>query len=114
MTERAITKTETQSAEIKRPETFASPAVDIFESDAELLLKADMPGVSKPAIKLRFENETLYLEGHHRDGEHVFRRSFGIDTRVDSDAIRADLDDGVLTVHLPKAESAKPREIAIQ
>lgn len=109
MNDKAITKTEEP-----RPETFSTPAVDIFESDSELLLKADLPGVTKEGIDLRFEEDTLQLKARHAQADHVYRRTFSLEQRYDADGIVAKLDAGVLTVHLPKAAHVRPREIRIQ
>lgn len=113
MNETAMTKTEATEAVTKPVETFATPAVDVYESDEELLLFADLPGVKKGGVKLRFEEDRLFLEARANDDMHVFRRSFALEDRFDADRIEAKLDDGVLSVHLPKSEHARPREIPI-
>jgi len=112
MTDTAMTKTETQDV-TPRPETFATPAVDAYENDDELLLLADLPGVKKDGVSLRFEDDRLLMEARHADGHHVFRRTFSLEERFDAEGIVAKLEEGVLSVHLPKSAHAKPREIPI-
>lgn len=96
------------------PHTFSTPLVDVFDNDEELLLLADLPGVNKEDVQLRFEGESLLVQGTHRDGRHVFRRSFLLSEPVQADRIEAELAEGVLTVHLPKAEHLRPRQIPIR
>ena len=95
------------------PRTFASPLVDVFENDDEYLLVADLPGVTDAEIQLRYEGDILYLEAHRAADQHVFRRTFEVSDRVEADAIEAKLERGVLTVTLPKAASARPRQIPV-
>ena len=95
------------------PLTFATPAVDVYESDHGCLVRADLPGVKKDGLTLRFEDDRLFIEGRAEDNQHVLRRSFGLRDQVDPEAIAAKLEDGVLEVQLPKAERARPREIQV-
>src|SRR5271154_1491818 len=97
-----------------------SPAVDIFETENELVLKADLPDVKPAEIDLQVENQTLTLKGHRKfeqatdkAGYHriersygTFVRSFSVPPTVDSEKVAADYKDGVLTVTLPKKEAA--------
>jgi len=96
------------------PRTFATPAIDVLENDVELLVMADLPGVGKGDVKLSFEDDNLILHATHRAGRHVFRRTVPIGHQVQADHIEAELDHGVLTVHLPKADEARPRQIPIR
>ncbi len=122
----------------KRPETASGtverirsgrvyrPNVDICESDDELTLFADMPGTSSDGIEINFENGTLAIHGKvearqqgresllREYGIGDFYRSFQVDESVASDRISAEYADGVLILHLPKVEAAKPRKIAVQ
>jgi HSP20 family protein len=105
-----------------------SPAVDILETENELVLKADLPDVSLEDIDIRMENGTLTLRGERKfeksdtdKGYHRIERSFGTFMRafsvpetVDTDKIKADYAKGVLTVTFPKKEVAKPRAIKVQ
>jgi HSP20 family protein len=105
-----------------------SPSVDIFETENELVLKADLPEVKLEDIEVRVENQTLTVKGERkfeRDetnrGYHriersygVFERSFTVPATVDADKVGADYKNGVLTVKLPKKEAAKPRQVKIE
>jgi HSP20 family protein len=104
-----------------------SPAVDIFETEDVLTLKADLPDVNIGDIDVRVENQTLTLrgqrnfekeenvKGYHRIersyGEFV--RSFALPTTLDTDKIGAEYTNGVLTITLPKKEAAKPRQVKV-
>jgi HSP20 family molecular chaperone IbpA len=103
-----------------------SPRIDIWESDDELVLYADMPGVSAENLDIQFENRELRILGkvapRHEDinflyGEYGvgdFYRTFTIGETIDSDKISGELKDGVLTLHLPKTEAVKPRKIEVK
>jgi HSP20 family protein len=104
-----------------------TPPVDIFESENELVLKADVPEVDQKNIDIRFENGTLTLRGErkfvsdeklstHRieRGYGAFSRSFALPETFDPDRIRAEYRNGVLTVTVPKKEVAKPRSIKVE
>ena len=113
-------------AERTRAECCFRPAVDILESDEELLLHADVPGAASDGIDVQFEDGllTVYAKTtpRHEDVEFLVReygigdyyRTFRVHEAVDAERISAQLADGVLTVRLPKAAAAKPRKIAIQ
>jgi HSP20 family protein len=105
-----------------------APAVDIFETENELLLKADLPGVEMKDIDIQVENGTLTLRGERKyenetkeGGFHRIERSYGSFARlftlpdtVNFEDVKADFKNGVLTVKLPKKEVAKPRTIKIE
>jgi len=105
-----------------------SPAVDIYETDNELVLKADLPDVTLNDIDIQLENGTLTLKGErkfakdeHNKGFHRIERSYGAFVRlfavpetVDTENVRAAYSNGVLTVTLPKKEVAKPKAIKVQ
>jgi HSP20 family protein len=105
-----------------------SPSVDIYETENELVLKADLPDVKLEDIEVRVENQTLTLKGERKfeedqsvRGYHRIERSYGTFTRsftvpatVDSDKVAAEFKNGVLTVKLPKKEAAKPRQVKIE
>jgi HSP20 family protein len=104
-----------------------SPAVDIFETENELLLKADLPGLEMSNIDIQIENGTLSLRGErkyenaskdggfHRveRGYGSFARYFSLPETVDPEKVKAEYKNGVLTVTLPKKEVAKPRQIKV-
>lgn len=105
-----------------------SPAVDILETEGELVLKADLPDVRLEDIDIRVENQTLTVKGERRfekeektKGYHrmersygTFVRSFAVPPTVESDRVSADYRNGVLTVTLPKKEAAKPRQVKVE
>jgi len=103
-----------------------SPRIDIWENDEELVLYADLPGVSPEHLDIQFENRELRIHGkvesRHADrnflyGEYGvgdFYRTFTIGETIDAQRISAELKRGVLTLHLPKTEAVKPRRIAVQ
>jgi HSP20 family protein len=105
-----------------------APSVDIFETDNDLVLKADVPGVAQKDIDIQLENGTLTLKGERKferdeksKGFHRLERSYGSFVRyftvpetVDTENVKADFRDGVLTVTLPKKEIAKPKAIKVQ
>ncbi len=104
-----------------------SPAVDIFETEDDLVLKADVPEVELKDIDVRVENQTLTLSGERKfenedsnKGYHRIERSYGQFTRsfslpstVDTEKVGAEYHNGVLTVKLPKKAAAKPRQVKI-
>jgi HSP20 family protein len=107
--------------------TTWSPSVDIFETEGEIVVKAELPGMDRKDIYLNLENNVLSLRGERKftketkdENYHriersygVFSRSFSIPATVDEEKIRADYKDGVLKIMLPKKEQAKPKQIKI-
>ena len=103
-----------------------SPRIDIWETDDELMLYADLPGVAPENLDIQFENRELRIHGkvypRHDDvkflyGEYGigdFYRTFSIGETVDSQNISGELKDGVLTLHLPKTDAVKPRRIEVK
>ena len=105
-----------------------APAVDIYETENDLVLKADVPDVDLKDIDVRVENQTLTISGERKfeqertdKGYHRlersyghFQRSFAVPNTFDTDNIAASYKNGVLTVALPKKAAAKPRQIKIE
>lgn len=105
-----------------------NPSVDIFETENELILHADLPGVKMDDIDIQMENGTLALKGERKfeqneshKGFHRIERSYGSFVRyfslpdtVDTEHVRAEFSQGVLTITLPKKEVAKPKSIKVQ
>jgi HSP20 family protein len=105
-----------------------APAVDILETENELVLKADVPGVELEDIDIQIENGTLTVKGERKvekdeksKGFHRMERSYGSFVRiftvpdtVDSEHVKAGYESGVLTITLPKKEIAKPKAIKVQ
>ncbi|NDY72752.1 Hsp20/alpha crystallin family protein [Desulfobacter hydrogenophilus] len=126
MTDRKdITKTENKAIEKTRELRTATPSVDIYENENEILLYADMPGAHKDDVTVNIENGKLSISGIRRldrqgvsnweefvDVEYV--RNFSIPQSINVEDVEAKLKDGVLTLHLPKSEAAKPRLIEIK
>src|SRR5690606_13707836 len=105
---------------------YYRPNVDIVEQAEELLVRADMPGLRADDIDIQFEDGTLAIHGRvasrqpagsnyllQEYGVGDFYRSFQISEHIDASPIHAEYNDGVLTLHLPKTESVKPRKIAV-
>ena len=103
------------------------PPVDIYETDNEYILKADMPGVIKDNLEITLENNRLELNGSVAEDElkeenlkyseyklYNFHREFNVGRDVDESAISANLDHGVLTLVMPKKEEVKPKKIEIK
>jgi HSP20 family protein len=104
-----------------------APAVDIYEQDGNIVMKAELPGVDPKVVDIRLENNTLTLRGERKldnevkqDNYHRVERSYGSFTRsftlpavVDTEKIQANYKDGVLRLTLPTKEEAKPKQIAI-
>jgi len=103
------------------------PNVDIVETANELILHADIPGVSRDGIDIDFENGMLTLNGRvenrqteglnvllHEYGVGDFHRHFQVSEHIDASKITAEYANGVLTLRLPKVDAAKPRKIAVQ
>jgi HSP20 family protein len=104
-----------------------TPAVDMYESDQALTLKAELPGFSKDDVQVEIKDNVLTLKGE-RKREHdvkeeqyhrveraygAFRRSFTLPALIDAGKAEATFKDGVLELKLPKAEEAKPKRISI-
>lgn len=102
-----------------------APLVDIYENDDEILLYADMPGVAKDNISVNIDNGKLALSGVRKIetsgaagwtefGDVEYVRTFSVPQTIDVSKVDAELKDGVLRLHLPKSEAAKPRQIEIK
>jgi HSP20 family protein len=110
-----------------RPESqrYVTPEVNIHETQDAYVLEADMPGVSKDGLEVLLESNELTLIGHRQAAAPVegilfresdpcdYRRAFELAPTIDATRITAKMDQGVLTLHLPKAEKVKPRKIEV-
>jgi HSP20 family protein len=114
------------------PATFSefdwNPSVDVAETDSEIIVKADVPGVVTDDIDITVDNNQLIISGekkqeteekeknyYHMERRYgSFRRVFGLPSTADTDKIKAGYDNGVLTVTIPKAEVAKGRKVEIE
>ncbi len=103
-----------------------SPVADITEDDKEYVVKAELPAIKKEDVKVTVENGVLTISGerkfekedkrYHRIERAYgsFVRSFTLPDDADAKGVKAEFKDGVLTVHLPKSESAKPKQIEVK
>jgi len=105
-----------------------SPAVDIYETPETIVMKAELPSLSREDIEIHIRDNTLTLRGERRFAKEVqqesylrieraygaFQRSFTLPATIQQDKIRAVFRDGVLELTLPKAEEAKPKKVAIE
>ena len=103
------------------------PAVDMFDDDDKIVIKAELPGMEKKDISVDIENRVLTLSGERNYDNEVkeenyyrreratgrFKRVFNLPADVDSDQIKADFKDGVLKVEIPKPEEQKPKQITV-
>ncbi len=105
----------------------AWPRVNVFDDGAALVLEADVPGVSQKDIQLTVNDSTLTLAGERKNdapegysvhrqerGSVKFSRSFSLPFKTDAERCEANVKDGVLTVRLPKAKDAQPRQIQVR
>jgi HSP20 family protein len=114
-----------QNKELEKTKSYDSPVVDIYETKDAYVLQADMPGVQKDGLEVLLEDNTLTLVGQRapspvagdvlvrESNENDFRRVFELDPAIDTARIKARMDQGVLTLDLPKAERVKPRRIEV-
>jgi HSP20 family protein len=107
--------------------TAWAPSVDIYETEHELIVKADLPDVDPKDLDIRVENNVLTIRGERKFEKKVdeenylrveraygsFARSFTLANTVNSEAIKADYQNGVLTLSIPKKEEAKPKQIKV-
>ena len=129
--EKQLMKQDKKELEKKEEQTYSGrwyvPETDIFETDRELYLRVDMPGVDKENIKINLEKGVLQIEGsihteEYSDLEPVyteynvghFNRRFQLSEQVDQEKISAEMHDGVLNLTLPKREEAQPRKIVVK
>lgn len=103
-----------------------TPPIDILETENEILVLADMPGVKPEDVDLRFENGELNVHGRRTGSDNTqsaknweasptsYFRSFRITEHIAADKIEAEMKNGVLTLKLPKVEAVKPRRIAVK
>jgi HSP20 family molecular chaperone IbpA len=119
--------TREQNGRAVSQESTLRPAVDIFETDDGITLRADMPGVSKDRLNVRVDGANLLVEGRigispqdqlqalYADVRAaVYRRNFMLSNEFEADKIDANLKDGVLTVRIPKRAELRPRRIEVR
>ena len=119
-------RTTPSAAEPTREAPIYQPRFDIVESENELTLYGDLPGVDNSQLDVRYENEQLIIHGKAQPrtdsvkflcqeyGVGDFHRTFVIGESIAAEKISAEMHNGVLMVHLPKAEAAKPKRIQVK
>lgn len=124
----AIVKSETKNLAplAQEPEVWLNPNVDIYEDKDGYTILAEMPGVNKAGLEVTVEDNELVIIGRreksacqcsplHRETRTAhYRRAFELDPAINTDKIVARMDQGVLTLSLPKAEKTKPRRINVE
>ncbi len=130
MAEKAVSATAAQAPGRTREATraedrYVAPAVDIYETPEELVLLADLPGVGKDELDVRVEEDVLTIRAlskYPAPGEVLWEefelpnyfRQFELSEAIDQEKISADFKNGVLTLHLPKSQKARPRQIEVK
>ena len=104
---------------------FVTPEVNIFGKQEGYVLEAEMPGVSKEGLEITLEGNEITIIGHRKSGPVPgtplfresrpadFRRVFELDPAIDTARVAAKMDQGILTLTLPKSERVKPRQIKV-
>ena len=122
---KATLQKETRPTTDNRQQEFVSPDVNIFETKDGYVVEAEMPGVSKEGLEITLEGNEITIVGHrHQEpvsGEALFRESrnldyrrvFELDPAIDTAKISANVQQGLLTLTLPKSEKVKPRKIEV-
>ena len=120
-------RSERKDRNVERVEQQAwfSPEVNIFETPEGYVLEGEMPGVTREGLEITLEGNTLTIVGHRNEADFgsdpvyresragSFRRVFELDPAIETSKINAKMEQGVLKLHLPKAEKVKPRKIQV-
>jgi len=121
-----LVKSEPQSLVHSEQRPAVSPACDVYENDGEILVVAEVPGVTTEALMVNFENGELTVRARRNASVEVgtpiaaeygacdFHRRFAVPGGIDPGKISAELRNGELWLHLPKSEAHKPRQIAVR
>src|SRR6478672_6621901 len=114
------------SNEDDRQAVYVAPSADVGSTDVGYVIRAEMPGVEKDCLEIAVDRGELIILGRRKPIEvtgeliyreirpHDFRRVYELAPSIDATKITANIDQGILTVTLPKAETVKPRKIAVQ
>jgi HSP20 family protein len=116
-----------QFAEAELSTRSWAPPVDIYETDNDIVLKAELPGVDPKDVEVRVEDNNLYLKGERKFEKEVkeqnyhriersygsFARSFSLPSSISADKVKAEFNDGLLTITMPKREEAKPKTVKV-
>lgn len=120
----ATLQKETRTGNERSPQ-FVSPDVNIYETKDGYILETEMPGVSKDGLEISLEGNEVTITGHrqveplsgqplfHESHNADYRRVFELDPAIDTTKVSARMDQGVLTLSLPKSERVKPRKISV-
>ena len=114
--------------DVRQPLGAVAPAVDMYQTDDDVIVKATLPGVKREAIQISITGDALTLRGEVSEANEVseatyhlkerrygsFARSLTLPSPVVSDKARAEFENGVLTLTLPKAEEVKPKTITVK
>ena len=118
-------RTENRTNGNRPTEQFVAPMATVFENGDGYTLQVEMPGVNKEGLEMWVENNELTIIGrrslprvaetfiHRKSRRENFRRTFEIDPSIDAEKISAKIEQGVVTLTLPKAEQVKPRKITV-
>jgi len=120
--EQEVKSTQTQTTETARE--YVTPDVNILETADAYVLEAELPGVNKDGLNVSIEEGVLTVVGRRQTSTEAtalyresraadYRRVFQLDPSIETDRIAAKIEQGILTVTLPKAEKAKPRQITV-
>jgi len=116
---------ENRNGSQQRSEQFVTPAASVIEDGDAYLLNVEMPGVHKDGLEISVENNELTIIGrrslpaiegtliHRESRSESFRRAFELDPGIDTAKVSARIEQGILTLTLPKAEQVKPRKITV-
>ena len=116
---------ESRDMERGQSEQFVAPTASVVEDADGYLLQVEMPGVNKEGLEISLEDNELTIVGRrslptvdgtpvHRESRHEnFRRTFELDPSIDGNKINAKVEQGILTLTLPKAEHVKPKKITV-
>ena len=116
---------ENRDADRAQVDQFIAPPASVIEAGEGYTLELEMPGVTKDGLDISVENNELTVVGqrslptvqgtliHHESRPNNFRRTFELDPSIDADKISAKIDQGLVTLILPKAEHVKPRKITV-
>ncbi|MCW5554398.1 MAG: Hsp20/alpha crystallin family protein [Verrucomicrobiae bacterium] len=120
-----LQKDSSKTNQREQTEQFLAPEVNIFETKDGYVLEAEMPGVNKDGLEITLEGTEITITGRRTfncgSGEPLlrerrvadFRRAFELDPAIDTSKISARMNQGVLTLNLPKSERIKPRKIVV-
>ncbi len=117
-----LVKKETTAPERAQEVRWVAPFTDVYESNDAYLIRADLPGVTSDSVDIRYEDDRIVIDARRtwfgtEDTPSVplsYHREFALPGGVDADDIKAELANGVLTLHMPKRAEVRPRQIAVK